>query len=253
MINLVRNIPFLIGDRVLEGDEHWTCFLILRKIVDIILCPVSSPQLCSSLKLLIREHHSKFVILYGTYIPKMHFLTHYPEQMQAIGPMVRSWTIRHEAKLNFFKRASQVSNLKNITFSLTNHHQRLLCYELALNKLIDSPIECGPAKEGNGITLVKEETTDIQNSLVTIFPELNPETTVFRPTRVCRNDTRYQVNNAYLAVEHDGLDPVLGRLDDLLLVGGSALVFCISLCKVLHFDDHYHAYAISVTNHKSLY
>ena len=28
-------------------------------------------------------------------IPKFHFLLHYPEQMAALGPMVRSCTMRH--------------------------------------------------------------------------------------------------------------------------------------------------------------
>ena len=72
--------------------------------MDIVLCPVVSKALCTSLQLLIKEHHEKFVDLYGAgvYIPKMHFLVHYPEQILAVGPMVRTWTIRHEAKLNFF-------------------------------------------------------------------------------------------------------------------------------------------------------
>ena len=42
-----------------------------------------------------------FVSLYGTEF-FMHFMLHYPEQIKAVGPMVQTWTIRHEAKLNFF-------------------------------------------------------------------------------------------------------------------------------------------------------
>ena len=123
MLLLVRILPFLIGDKVSEdNDPHWYCFLLLRKIFDIVLCPVVSNNLCSSLKLLINEHHSQFIALYGcgSYIPKMHFLIHYPEQMKAIGPMVRAWTIRHEAKLNFFKQSSRLANFKNIALSLAN-------------------------------------------------------------------------------------------------------------------------------------
>ena len=132
MITLVQKLPFLIGDKVQEGDKNWSCYLLLRKIIDIILSPRATKELCVSLKLLIRDHHEAFIHLYGVsaYIPKMHFLTHYPEQIQAIGPMIRSWTIRHEAKLNFFKRASRVSNFKNISFTLANNHQRWICYEL---------------------------------------------------------------------------------------------------------------------------
>ena len=123
----------MIGDKVPEKSEHWMCFILLRKILDIVLCPVVSENLCSSLKILINEHHSKFVQLYGvsSYIPKMHFLLHYPDQIKAVAPMVRTWTIRHEAKLNFFKQASHLANFKNVAFALANRHQRWICYELA--------------------------------------------------------------------------------------------------------------------------
>ena len=124
--------------------------MLLRKIVDIVLCPIISENLCSSLKPLIRDHHVKFVELYGenSYIPKMHFLVHYPEQMLAVGPMVRTWTIRHEAKLNFFKQASRLANYKNVALSLAARHQRWICYELSSGKLLHTPLECGPAMNG---------------------------------------------------------------------------------------------------------
>jgi len=83
------------------------------------------------------QHHSKFVSLYGleTCIPKMHFLVHYPDQIQAVAPMVRTWTIRHEAKLNFFKQASHLANFKNVVFALANRHQRRMCYEQSSGRL----------------------------------------------------------------------------------------------------------------------
>lgn len=105
MLLFVRILPFLVGDKIPEENEYWLCFLVLRKIIDLVLSPVSSDSLCTSLKLLIKEHHERFIILYGTeaLIPKMHFTIHYPDQIKAVGPMVRTWTIRHEAKLNFFQ------------------------------------------------------------------------------------------------------------------------------------------------------
>ena len=73
----VATLPFLIADKVPEGDEHWTCFLLLRKMFDLILAPVATENISSSLKRVIKEHHSKFVQLYGlsAYMPKLHFLT----------------------------------------------------------------------------------------------------------------------------------------------------------------------------------
>ena len=57
--------------------------------------------------------------------------------------MVRTWTIRHETKLNFFKKASCLSNYKSISLSLANHHQRWMYYELAAGSLLHTPLECG--------------------------------------------------------------------------------------------------------------
>ena len=87
-------------------------FILLKKILDFVMCPNLTKNRCASLKLLIKEHHDLFVRLYGqtALIPKMHFLIHYPDQIETVGPMICTWTIRHEAKLNFFKRASQLLN-----------------------------------------------------------------------------------------------------------------------------------------------
>lgn len=103
MLTLMRNLPFLIGKSVPEGDECWECYLILRKILDIILCPTLPLSVCATLKLLIIQHHTMYISIYGSenFIPKMHFLVHYPKQICRVGP--RIWTITHEAKLNLFK------------------------------------------------------------------------------------------------------------------------------------------------------
>ena len=33
MLLLVRTIPFLIGDKISENEDHWVCFMLLRKIL----------------------------------------------------------------------------------------------------------------------------------------------------------------------------------------------------------------------------
>ena len=100
---LIQVLPFLIGDKIPEDNNNWLCFLLLRIIIEITLSPVLTETHCSLLKLLIEEHHSKFVSIYGSgsLIPKMHFLVHYPEQIRLLGPLVHTWTMCYEAKLNF--------------------------------------------------------------------------------------------------------------------------------------------------------
>ena len=207
MLLLVRTMPFLIGDKISENEDHWICFMLLRKIFDVVLSPVITENFCSSLKLLIKEHHLKFVHLYGasSYIAKMHFLIHYPEQMLTLGPILNTWTMRYEAKLRFYKQASQLSNFKNIVLSLANKHQRWMCYEMASSNLISNQLECGPFSSTG---LVQDETGNFQEMLQLVVPLIKLEVTICRPKWVKLDENLYKPNDAYLVLETDGLDPV---------------------------------------------
>jgi hypothetical protein len=53
-------------------------------------------------------------------------MTHYPELIEAFGPVSHYSTFRYERKHYFFKRlAPNLRNYKNITLSLSKRHQRL--------------------------------------------------------------------------------------------------------------------------------
>ena len=136
--------------------------------------------------------------------------------------MVRTHTFRHEAKLNFFK---QVSRLSNFSLSMANQHQRWMCYQMASGKLINSPLECEPAQRGTGISLVRNELKNIQENLRHLIPELSLDCQVFKPKWIKHNGILCKSNNVYLITGFDGLDPVFSRLDDLLVVGGNLVVF----------------------------
>lgn len=55
----------MIGDLIPVSDPNWKCFLTLAKIVDIIMSPVASADICAILKVLIEEHHRVFISLYS--------------------------------------------------------------------------------------------------------------------------------------------------------------------------------------------
>ncbi len=247
MLLLVRILPFIIGPVMPEEDEHWKCFLLLRQIVDIVLCPVVSESMSSSLKLLINEHHSLFFSLYNKYIPKLHFITHYPEQMLTVGPLTKSWTIRHEAKLNFFKQVAKLDNFKNIASSMANRHQRWACYELSSKHLLSRPMECGP---GVGPKRVCDETPDIQEGLRELA-DISPYASIFHPHWVRKDGILYK-DNAFLVIGSDGLDPIFGQLNELLVIGGDMVIFIVFPCTTLYFDSHYHAYAVNVHSQRTL-
>lgn len=54
---LVRNIPLLFGDAVLEGNKNWFLLLLLLQIINIIFSPSVTLGMTVLLKYLIKEHH----------------------------------------------------------------------------------------------------------------------------------------------------------------------------------------------------
>ena len=234
MLLLLCVLPFRIGHMIPVEDEHWICFLLLRKILDIVLSPVASSSICISLKLLIKDHNELYPRVYGSsaFLPKMHFLVHflvhYPEQILQQGPMIRTWTMRHEAKLNVFKQASRLANFKNISLSLASRHQRWIGYQMASGKLINAnQLECGPAcsSVSSGTNELQNETKDVQDAIIEVFPEISFQTIVFRPTWIIKEGITYKCNNAFLITGSDGLDPVFSRLDEILVIGGNYAAF----------------------------
>lgn len=120
-----------------------------------------------------------------------------------------------------------------------------MCYEMASGcSITKNTFECGPTRTGSSLSEIRNESHNIQQNLYSVIPQLSEETTIFHPTWVRRNSIMYKNNNAYVVVRSDGLDPVFGRIDDILVTGGNMVVFYLCLCKTEYFD-HFHAYVIS--------
>ncbi len=83
-MNLLGHVlPLIIGDFVLEDDQHWELFLQLMDIVDILFSPTTSADFAAYVSTLISDHHHEFCKLYPEHsvIPKMHFMVHMPRLM----------------------------------------------------------------------------------------------------------------------------------------------------------------------------
>lgn len=131
MLTMVNILPYIVGQIIPDCDVHYKCFLLLINILSIFLAPVITDNVIAYLRVLIEEHHILFREIYEdeSFTPKLHYMVHYPSQILKHGPLVRSWTMRHEAKLNFFKQASRLSNFKNLTLTLAKCHQLWLAYQ----------------------------------------------------------------------------------------------------------------------------
>ena len=250
---LIRILPLLIGEKIPEGECYWKCFLLLRQITDILLSPVISESVCAVLKGLIKKHHSTFVLLYGSkyFTPKFHFLIHYPSQILAVGPMIRTWTIRYEAKLNFFKQCSRLANFKNVAMSLANRHQARMCYEMSSNNLLHSKIECGPSAT---CSILRDESPDVQCAILKIFPNASLDIKLIHTKWVKYLGTEYKSGAAdtYVILGSDGLDPVFAKLMSIIIVGTDFVIFDVMLCTCLYFSEHFHSYVVNTTTNRNL-
>ena len=244
---LVRILPLLIGNYVPETDPNWQCFLKLRKIVDIVMCRLMSADLCAILQTLIEEHHCKFIDLYSeeAVIPKMHFFIHYPKQILQIGPMIRAWNMRNEAKLNIFKQASRLGNFTNIAFSVANRHQRLMCYDMSTSGLLESPVECGPCNE---LLPLSSEPGHFQDSLKLLL-STSGETQVSHPRWVKASGITIK-KNVFVIIGTDGFNPVFGKVVDILIIAGIVILHVVRY-TVEYFDDHFHAFVVCATSDSS--
>ena len=85
---LATVLPFIIGDLIPESEKHWCCFLLLLKICSIAAAWSLNVNTVSYLSIIIEEHHELFGTLYParTIIPKMHYMVHYPSQIQKLDP-----------------------------------------------------------------------------------------------------------------------------------------------------------------------
>lgn len=140
---LIKNIPLIFGDVVPEGNRHWNLMLLLLDIINILFSPSITEGMTVYLKHLIAEHHRLFTEVYpqNNLIPKHHFMIHYPECIRQIGPLVHVWTMRYEAKHQFFK--SCIKNFKNLTKSLALKHQINIAYHwesLAIKGIDSGPV-----------------------------------------------------------------------------------------------------------------
>ena len=240
---LLRKLPFVIGDVVLTDDKNWKCLMLLAKVVDIVLCPWATANLCAVLKYYIEDHHKSFVHLYteSAVIPKFHFLLHYPQQILSVGPMVRTWNMRNVAKLNIFKQASRLGNFKNIAYSIAHRNQRLLCYELSTAKILDaSSTVFGPCNQS---LLFGSEPQHVQNALYSLLPFIGSDVTINHCAWVKVDGKMIKSKSCYIISGCDGLHPRFAKVLKLLVVA-DFIVLEVLNCNVHYFDNHFHAYVI---------
>ena len=74
----------------------------------------------------------------------MHLKHTYVFNIFSVGPLVRHWTIRYEAKHQYLKALStSIGNFINITHTLAVRHQSYQCYHLCADDPYELKLEVG--------------------------------------------------------------------------------------------------------------
>ena len=147
---------------------------------------------------------------------------------RALGPLVRSWTMRHEAKLHLLKCAGRASNFKNISQTVSHWHQQLMCYDLATGGVLHPALECGPSNSSLTVPL-KDESSLIKNKYVMLYLIL----VMMSWTSWAKiNGLTYKSNNSYVlskTTDTDIAEPTVcfGCIKEILVV--SSFIFSLYL------------------------
>ncbi|KAJ8681995.1 hypothetical protein QAD02_017787 [Eretmocerus hayati] len=118
---LMRIFPFLVSDLVDSDDEHLQLIILLNKITEIVLCPVTCLSILPYSRILIQDFNSLFEKLFPEVNPinKLHHWLHYWDCIRFSGPMRPFCCFRFEAKHREFTKYGCIGqNFKNLSKSM---------------------------------------------------------------------------------------------------------------------------------------
>nr|XP_054600874.1 uncharacterized protein LOC129164486 isoform X2 [Nothobranchius furzeri]XP_054600875.1 uncharacterized protein LOC129164486 isoform X2 [Nothobranchius furzeri] len=241
---LIRLLPFIIGHRIPLNDPNWLLLMSLKDIVELVVAPVHNEESIAYLDYKISEHRYRFKEAFPDedFIPKHHFLEHYPGLIKAFGPLIAFWTMRFEAKHSQFKRiVRHTGNFKNVLLSMATKHQLMMSHYLH-----STTIE--PAL---GVVRVKSVPLDvlhldIQASIKHLYPSHDQ---VQLADTVTYQGTRYTQGMIVAYGSTAGL-PDFAEIIQITIF--AERVHFILRTLVSWFDEHYRGYYLERTDHTIL-
>ena len=246
-ISLVRNLSLIIGDKVPREDRNWHSMLVLIKICQIALSPIVCYETLPYLRLLVTERLQLLKELYPlqTIKPKMHYMVHYASQVEKYGPLLHSWTMRHEAKLSFIKRSSRRGNFKNILKTVVKHHQQWLCYQLHCeNHLLYFEPELSPQPK---VLALLEESDSVQGLLMAESNVLMSSCLVHHYKWVKFHSFRFNLGS-FVLLSRDDVNPVFGKVVEIIQIANHpAVLLYVERFIGISFSCHYNAYVLQAT------
>lgn len=222
---------------------------MLIKICQIALSPSHSNDTVPYLRTLVEEKLTLLAKLYpdSSIKPKMHYMLHYGSQIERFGPLVHSWTMRHEAKLSFVKRASRRGNFKNIVKTVVTRHQYWLAYHLNCTEhlLYPTPELSSKPHESD----FSAESVHVQSQIMLASNCAATDNLIlYHHKWIQIQSTRYKLDE-YILLEHDGFLPTFGKIKDVFFIKETDSF----LLHVINYDSafkssHFNAFAVVPTS-----
>ncbi len=124
ILTLIMNLPFILGDLFNTYDENWLNLINLHQIVNLVIPFFYDDTTVTQLKDKISQYLENFKLLYtnSNITPKMHYMSHFPSQMENFGPLRHHACFRFESK-NGLLKSLRFQNFINIPYSVSDKHQ----------------------------------------------------------------------------------------------------------------------------------
>ena len=121
-------VPLAVASKVPDHDAKWKNFIRLLQIQQLSTSPIALDTTVECLTIVVARHNVSYKEIYPdqSFIPKLHYLVHLPEQIRKFGPCRNHWCLRMEAKNSIFKK-SKLCNTKNVPKTVSFAHQRWMC------------------------------------------------------------------------------------------------------------------------------
>ena len=239
---LFRNLPMMIGDLIPADDPYWELILGLLGIMSMLFAPAITRDATFMLEILINDHLELFKQLYPEekIKPKQHYLVHYPRCIRKVGPLVKFWVMRFEAKHNFFRRLSHVvCNFKNICKTMAYRHQYAQCYRFYMNKNInDDAIEVGKGSVNLLADVPECDVIRLACGSIGLYEN------IFMAKWIRVHGTLYRPGMFVVAhVDTNDALPDFGKILSIVVIPGKTLL-TIEEWNTKYFHKHLNAYAI---------
>ena len=233
---LLRLIPLLIGNDVLDTEPKWELLLNLRQLVELCFAPIIQRTEVEYLRMQIASHLVLFKECFpaASFKPKHHFLQHYPHMIELYGPLLQCCTIRYEGKHKYFKSVVKHAQcFKNICKTLSTQHQLAQAFHMSRPKLCNEEIVFHSCFLLNLNTL-NDDIVDVLNSKFSDTGDLK------ETKKIIINALEF--HQGLFVTCHVDILPKFGKICHILVEMGA--VYFLVECQNTIFNEHYGMYEV---------